>query len=347
MVVTSRLLEEYRLHASVGEQSTAGKSEVVRAVLSTLPDSVALYLGGGATKRALQYYGDLSRRVIFIDEADALEGELRAMLREALTKPEVTRLVTTRDHESRFTATSYRVITEGMVLIQAGTAVIANPADETRFLLLNPDVSTEQTARIMDRQGESAANFTPGLTSELEAWRKAQELLQPCVVIIPYAPQLRRLLPSDMLRLRRDFPRLLSLIAAHACLYQRQRSRYEVEGHLIVEAELTDYYRIHEFAASLFAEATRGLTPTQQNVVTAIRRQRQRGQRFTTDEAADWTESAYSTVRGHLLDLEELGLVESSMNRGKRMWSVVADSPRGLQLPSPEQLINEVHSQTQ
>ena len=147
------------------------------------------------------------------------------------------------------------------------------------------------------------------------AW--AQELLQPCTVVIPFAHEIRKFMPSDQHRIRRDFPRLLSLIAAKACLYQRQRTCYERDGHVMVEAELADYVEIYAFVAPLFAEATKGLTPSQEKLVGAIRRHRQKGQGFTFYDVMEWTGSAYSTVRGHLWDLEDRGMVEPRKERAK------------------------------
>ena len=241
LVVTSRLRDDYRLHSSLGEQSGAGKSELPRFVLSTLPISVVIHLGGGMSKRALQYAGDLSHLVVFIDEANDLDPEMRALFREAMTRPEVARLVTGGDLATGFEAKKHTVRTGGMVLIQAGTAVVADPADETRMLMLHPDASQEQTERILDRQAVTANTFRPDMAGELAIWRRAQELLQPCIVLVPYASALRQFFPAEMRRTRRDFPRLLSLIRAHACLYQYQRTSYEQEGILVVAAEFEDY----------------------------------------------------------------------------------------------------------
>ena len=103
--------------------------------------SEKLDLGGGATRRALQYFDDLSRKIIFIDEADNLDPDLRAMLRKAVTEANVSRLVAQGAPASGFESKLYTVVTDGMVLIQAGTQVVATPADETRFLMLSPDTS--------------------------------------------------------------------------------------------------------------------------------------------------------------------------------------------------------------
>ncbi len=57
-----------------------------------------------------------------------------------MTKPSVTRLVTTKSKfTDLFASHENTVQTEGMVMIQAGTSVIGDPADESRVLELSPD----------------------------------------------------------------------------------------------------------------------------------------------------------------------------------------------------------------
>ena len=156
LIVTSRLVKNHRLHARLSEEAAGGKSKLVGFILPLMPDSEKLDLGGGATKRALQYFDDLSRKIIFIDEADNLDPDLRAMLRKAVTEANVSRLVTHGDPASGFESKLRTVVTDGMVLIQAGTQVVSDPADETRFLMLSPDTSPEQTQRILDAQSPAS-----------------------------------------------------------------------------------------------------------------------------------------------------------------------------------------------
>ena len=54
-----------------------------------MPDSEKLDLGGGATRKVLQYFDDLCRKIVFIDEAGNLDRDLRAMLRKAVTEADV------------------------------------------------------------------------------------------------------------------------------------------------------------------------------------------------------------------------------------------------------------------
>ena len=346
LVATSRLLKQNRLHASLGEESGSGKSTEAKYVLSTLPPATVLHFGGGASKRAFQYYGDLSGKVVFIDESDELDPELRAFLREATTRPTVTRLVTEGDPSSGFRAHSYTVRTEGMVLIQAGTKVITDPADETRMLLLHPDASVDQTGRILDKQAVDAEQFRPAPAGELKVWCKAQELLNPCHVIVPYAKQLRQFFPSDIIRVRRDFPRVLGLIGAHACLHQYQRSCYEQDGVLVVQAELEDYVRLYEFAATLFNQATKRLTPTQEQVLGTLIKNRGIGGSFVAHQAAAWVKRAYPTVMDHLKALESLGSLTAHRDKISIIWTVIASTPRAITLPSPADLFNAVYPKT-
>jgi hypothetical protein len=179
----------------------------------------------------------------------------------------------------------------------------------------------------------------------LEVWKKAQELLRPCEVIIPYAPKLRHLLNWDSLRARRDFPRVLSLIAAHCCLYQGQRQNAEIGGELTVVAGFEDYRGVYDAAATLFSQATKGLTPTKSDIVQRIIQNKGVGGFFSTDEASRFTGRKYTTIRGHLQDLEALGILESSFNRGNRLWQILTTVPPGNALPTPELLASALQPQ--
>ena len=340
LVVTSRLVHHHRLHASLNEQSGAGKTESARFVLSTLLTRVVLHLGGGASAKALQYMDDLSQMVVFIDEAEQLTDEQKAFLREAMTRDEVQRLVTEGDPQHGFHARKYTVKTAGMVLIQAGIHVITNPADATRMLILSPDASEEQTRRILDVQAKRAATGTVSDSSELAVWRKAQELLRPCRVVIPFSAALSQLFSADSIRARRDYPRALALTVAHACLHQYQRRRWEEADLLVVEAVLADYEAIHEFGSAIFQQATKRLTPAQQRVLDALIEKFGVSGTFSTAKAVQAAGQALSTVKEHLASLETLGVLEAERpGRGTRTtWHIVAEAPQGLTLPLPDEV---------
>lgn len=224
VILTGRKVLNYRMHAGVIGESGAGKSELCRFVLSTMPQQEVLYLGGGVSKKALQFQKDLTGRLIFIDEANKLDDDTWALLREAMTKPEVQRMVTERTESGIYGARTYVAQCDRLVLVQAASRPIVDPANETRFFLLHPDTSPEQTEAILDVQAMRAEGRPPSsLKADLGVWRRAQELLRPCHVEIPYATGLRQLFTSNAIRARRDFDRVLALVAATACLHQYQR----------------------------------------------------------------------------------------------------------------------------
>ncbi len=163
---------------------------------------------------------------------------------------------------------------------------------------------------------------------------------------IPFAPILEELLQWEELRARRDFPRLLSLIEAHACLHQYQRSSYEDEGRMVVVAELEDYRRVYEYAESLFTQATKRLTIAQERVLKKILENPGLWEQFGNRQAEEWVGSHYSTVVGHLKDLEKLGMVESGKEKGLVFWRVVSEAPKGVELPTPEQVHQAMYPQT-
>ena len=107
-----------------------------------------------------------------------------------------------------------------------------------------------------------------------------------CHVSIPYATSLRELFDSRTIRARRDFPRLLALVAATACLHQFQRNRRVVGEDLVVEADVRDYDLVYRFAGPIFATSTGKLTPTEQRLVSKIREKRVLGVKFRTKDVA-------------------------------------------------------------
>ena len=62
------------------------------------------------------------------------------------------------------------------------------------------------------------------------------------------------------------------------------------------------------------------------------------GVKFRTNDVAEWMGRAYTTVRGHLLNLVSLGILESGPDNKGVFYRVVAFKPWGEKLPSPQEL---------
>ena len=129
-------------------------------------------------------------------------------------------------------------------------------------------------------------------------------------------------------------------------LHQFQRQTSEIDAELTVVAEFEDYQGVHDAAATLFSQATKGLTTTKSDIIQQIIQNKGVGGFFTTDEAGRFTGRKYNTIRGHLKDLEILGILESSFNRGNRLWQILTTVPPGNALPTPELLASALQLQT-
>lgn len=87
-------------------------------------------------------------------------------------------------------------------------------------------------------------------------------------VSVPFAAKLAELFPAEMVRARRDFTHLLTLVQAHAILHQRQRHR-DAKGRVI--AEPADYDAVYRLAGDVFnAAAAGGVTDAVRETVEAV-----------------------------------------------------------------------------
>lgn len=224
LAAVSRLLDR-PLALLVQSASAAGKSSLMDAVLELVPEE-DLVRYSSMTGQSLYYMGDrsLQHKILAISEEEGakhasyalklLQSEGRVTTASTGRNPTTGRLVT---HE-------YTV--EGPVMLFLTTTVI--DLDEellNRCLVLSVNESREQTRAIHALQrsretleGVLAKTRRDGL---IALHRNAQRLLQPLVVVNPYADQLS--FRDHQTRSRRDHMKYLTLIRSIALLHQFQR----------------------------------------------------------------------------------------------------------------------------
>ncbi len=141
-------------------------------------------------------------------------------------------------------------------LIVTTTRTRLHPENETRLLSLTVTDTPEQTRHIL------RATAAPGRTrkADLSQWHAIQLAVEssPKEVDIPYQGALAELVEAPAVRMRRDFPATLHLIAAHALLHQATR-RKDDRGRIV--ATLEDYAPVRELVADLIAEGTEAAVP--------------------------------------------------------------------------------------
>ncbi len=261
LVTTSRLLRRIA-SAVVKGPSAVGKSFLCEQVLAFFPDD-AYYALSSMSERALAYSEEpVSHRMIVLYEAAGLASDfasylLRSLLSEGCIKYETVEK-TPEGLRARL------VVREGPTgAIITTTSIKLHPENETRLLTIPTTDSKEQTSAILLAQatGGRAVDYAPW--HALQGWIAGGSR----EVVIPYAVDLARLIPPAAVRLRRDFPTVLTLIRSHALLHQANREM-DSDGQII--ASMADYAVVRSLVADLIAEGAEAMvSPTVRETVRA------------------------------------------------------------------------------
>jgi DNA primase len=242
LAATSRKLEE-PLAVIVQSSSAAGKSSLMEAVLSLMPEEERVKYSA-MTGQSLFYMGetDLKGKILAIVEE---EGASRASyaLKLLQSEGEISIASTGKDPTTgRLVTHEYRV--EGPVMIFLTTTAIE--LDEellNRCLVLTVDEDREQTKAIhrLQRERQTLAGLLARRDRDaiLALHRNAQRLIRPLLVANPFARELT--FQDDRTRTRRDHVKYLSLIRTVTLLHQHQRSVKTVShgGEVVEYVEVT------------------------------------------------------------------------------------------------------------
>lgn len=248
LVATSRLLAK-PLSAILMAPSGAGKSDLLDKLTLLLPAEAVEFLSR-VTPSALYYAGPdhLRHKVVVVDE-QAGASDADYAIRTLQTKGLLRLALSVGGKTERFEA-------HGPIALLSGTTRSdLDPENLSRCLELPLDDSPEQTKRIQAAQRRAWAGHAPPAV-DLQRWQDAQRVLDAADVVIPFAERLDY--PARTTRDRRDQQKLLSLVAAHALLHQRQRER-DPQGRVV--AQLADYDVVHRLLAAALEQSHDGLSP--------------------------------------------------------------------------------------
>jgi DNA primase catalytic core len=224
LATMSRMLER-PLAVLVQSSSAAGKSSLMEAVLSLVPEEHRVKYSA-MTGQSLYYLGeaDLKHKILAIVEEEGAERASYA-LKLLQSEGELTIASTGKDPETgKLQTNEYRV--EGPVMIfLTTTAVEVDDELLNRCLVLTVDEGTEQTQAIHQTQRKSRT--LEGLLGRRDRARlqtlhqNAQRMLRRLPVVNPHAERLT--FAAHKTRMRRDHLKYLTLIDTIALLHQYQR----------------------------------------------------------------------------------------------------------------------------
>jgi len=308
LAVTTRLLER-PVSITVKGPSAGGKSYIVESTLRLFPRS-AYYALSAMSDHALAYDREpLVHRMLVLYEATGLSSDMATyLIRSLLSEGRVRYLTVVKGKDGMQPQLIERPGPTG--LITTTTEVRLHPENETRMLSLTVTDTPEQTKAVM--LAHAADDGGPG--PDPTPWHEYQDWLagRSTDVVVPYARTLAKAIPPVAVRLRRDFPSIVTLVRAHALLHQVGR---DTDQHGRILATIADYAAVRELVSDLVSDAAERTIPdTVRETVRAVGDLTPGGGEATVvdvarqlglDESAAWRRCRVAIDRGYLINLEE------------------------------------------
>lgn len=241
LVFTSRITED-PLSVVVKGESSVGKSYGVSKVITLFPRDTYVDITD-ATAQSFYYApsGHFAHKIIVIFEkhgGEKADYSIRTLQSEKKLKIQVT----VKDPQTGEFGTQEHEIEGPAGFITTTTEAVIHSENETRNISIYPDESTTQTEKTFEVT-DAKYRGVSGLTKkELKPWRNMQRILKPYDVLIPFVEELRTSFPKKPVRVRRDYGKLLALIAVIALLHQKQRGVKTIGEKEYIVATLVDFH---------------------------------------------------------------------------------------------------------
>jgi DNA primase len=218
------------IQPSTHAKSSAGKNALWNAALSLLPPEMVIRRSGLSAKALFRTKVNLKGAILYIQEitgSESADYTIRVLQSDGRLEYEATEKA--KDGSLRNVVYS----TEGpTVVVQTTTKNHLHSENDTRVFSLYIDESQKQTRRIVQNSLKEAAVGEIGKEERkeiLEVWRDAIKLLEPEDVVIPYAKRI--VIPSSLVRIRRDARRLLDVVRVIAWLHQAPARKRPGQSH--------------------------------------------------------------------------------------------------------------------
>ena len=222
-------------------------------------------------------------------------------------------------------------------LLLTTTRLRLHPENETRMLSLEITDTPEQTRAILKAQAEEAQGKEIA-AQDYSDWHTLQDEIENVghTVVIPFAGALAEQMPAaSAVRLRRDFPRLLQMIKAHALLHQASRPR-DAANRII--ATLADYEVVYDLMAGPMAVEMETAVPDEiRETVEATRRLSEGGRppalpalarELGLDKSSVSRRVSQAVALGYLRNLEPRKGLPARLLPGENMPDETATLPR-------------------
>jgi len=272
LVFTSRVTEE-PLSVVVKGESSAGKSYVVSRVMKLFPSNAYIDITD-ATAQSFFYApkDHFAHKIILIFEkhgGEKADYSIRSLQSEKKLKIQHT----VKNQATGEWETKEKEVDGIVGFITTTTEAIIHSENETRNISIFPDESeyqTEKTFEITDAKYRGKEELDEKV---LEQWRNIQLSLKTYNVLIPFVEEVRDRFPKKPIRVRRDYGKILALIAVITLLHQRQREIVEKNGCEYLMATLVDFHIARVLLEDTLKKTIYSIPPKSEEIINAAREQ--------------------------------------------------------------------------
>jgi PAS domain-containing protein len=330
LAATSRKLAK-PLAIVIQSSSSAGKTSLMDAILSMMPDEAQLRVSK-LTGKSLYYLetSDIQHKTLAISEDEGIREAAYAL--KLLQSEGCLRHATVVKGEAGTMTTAHHTVYGPTQIFLTTTAMDLDEELMNRCLVLAVDETRSQTNAIQTSQRTARTVQSKCNREHVDSLRtlyhNAQRLLRSIEVNNPYAPQLT--FADNRTRLRRDHEKYLTLIDTIALLHQHQREikTYSKGGQPIeyINVQPSDIAVANGMAGEILGRSLDELSPQTRtllmlvhNFVRELQKQQslpQNAVRFTRRdlrESIGWSDFQIHKHLSRLVDLEYL-----VVHRGKQ-----------------------------
>ena len=275
LIATARKMPTGRALAGTFKAgSSGGKSHIVRTMASLMPEEEVLEFTHLSPK-ALYYMGEsgVKNKLIVCTEIAGREDAEYA-IRNLISEPFITSSIPVRSHDGGPPKTEQFKVNGPIAYLETTTSLYINPENATRLFELYLDEGEDQTRAVNAQQAREFGPESFEIQRQRERikriHRNAQRLLRADLqVVIPFSHLIH--FPPSERRARRDFSKLLNLIAVIAFLHQHQRQIKERDGQQYIEATVGDYELAYHLAMETFVETLDVLDKRSRDVLERVK----------------------------------------------------------------------------
>lgn len=251
LCMTSRLLE-LPVSLALKGPSAGGKSFILKTALPYFPPRAYHELSSLSPKALIYLAEPISHRMLVVAEYDGVEEKsTEYILRTLLSEGKI--IYDAPANVAGQWITQHYVVEGPAGLILTTTRLRLHPENETRMHVLEINDTADQTRAILGAQAAGARSGATASEPDYVRWHALQIWLEygERAVAVPYAGSLAARIPAhSAVRMRRDFPRVLQMIKAHALLHQSSRGR-DTNNQIVATPE--DYAVVYDLMAAHLA----------------------------------------------------------------------------------------------